>query len=130
MFLPMSWILEYFVVFLSCVQVYIYIGSAGYVELPIVLLHLLRCLVYHMLSKTRRNSRSLQSDSVYVCSAGYAELPIVLLYLLRCLVYHMLSQMKRDSRSSQRVIAYICYTLMLGVSHVVEVLVLGLLVAV
>ena len=33
--------------------------SAGYAELPIVLLYLLRCLVYHMLSKTRRNSRSL-----------------------------------------------------------------------
>ena len=102
----MSWILEYFVVFLSCVQVYIYIGSAGYVELPIVLLHLLRCLVYHMLSKTRRNSRSLQSDSVYVCSAGYAELPIVLLYLLRCLVYHMPSKTRRNSRSLHRVMAY------------------------
>ena len=54
-----SWILEYFVVyFLSCM----YICSAGYVELPIVLLYLLRCLVYHMLSKARRNYRSLQSD--------------------------------------------------------------------
>ena len=29
--------------------------SAGYVELPVVLLYLLRCLVYHMLSRTRRN---------------------------------------------------------------------------
>ena len=67
---------------------------------------------------------------VYISSAGYVELPMVLLYLLRCLVYHMLSQIKRNSRSLQRVIAYICYTLMLGVSHVVEVLVLGLLVAV
>ena len=46
---------EYFVVYLSCV----YICSADYVELPIVLLYLLRCLVYHMLSKTRRNSGSL-----------------------------------------------------------------------
>ena len=64
------------------------------------------------------------------CSAGYVELPIVLLYLLRCLVYHMLSKTRRNSRSLQRVIAYICYTLMLGVSHVVEVLVLGLLVVV
>ena len=67
---------------------------------------------------------------VYICSAGYVELPIVLLYLLRCLAYHMLSKTRRNSRSLQRVIAYICYTLMLGVSHVVEVLVLGLLVVV
>ena len=51
----MSWILEYFVVYL----LYVHICSAGYVELPIVLLYLLRCLVYHMLSKTRRNSGSL-----------------------------------------------------------------------
>ena len=67
---------------------------------------------------------------VYICSAGYVELPIVLLYLLRCLVYQMLSKTRRNSISLQRVIAYICYTLMLGVSHVVEVLVLGLLVVV
>ena len=65
---------------------------------------------------------------VYMCSAGYVELLIVLLNLLRCLVYHMLSKTRRNSRSLQRVMAYICYTLMLGVSHVVEVLVLGLLV--
>ena len=60
-FLPMSWILEHFVVYLSCVYiVYIYICSAGSVELPVVvLLYLLQCLVYHMMSKTRRNSRSL-----------------------------------------------------------------------
>ena len=63
-----------------------YICLAGYVELPIVLLYLLRCLVYHMLSKTRINS-SLQSDSVY------------LLYLLRCLVYHMLFKTRRNSGS-------------------------------
>ena len=67
---------------------------------------------------------------IYICSAGHVELPIVLLYLLRCLVYHMLSKTRRNSRSLQRVIAYICYTLMLGVSHVVEVLVLDLLVVV
>ena len=42
---------EYFVVYLSCVYIYIYI-STGYPELP-VLLYLLQCLVYHMLSKTR-----------------------------------------------------------------------------
>ena len=46
---------EYFAVYLSCV----YICSAGYAELPVVLLYLLQCLVYHMLSKTRRNSGSL-----------------------------------------------------------------------
>ena len=57
----MSCILEYFVVYLLCV----YICSAGCVELPIVLLYLLRCLVYHMLSKTRRNSRSLQRVIAY-----------------------------------------------------------------
>ena len=45
----------------------------------------------------------------YICSAGYVELPIVLLYLLRCSVIS---------------------TLMLGVSHAVEVLVLGLLLVV
>ena len=67
---------------------------------------------------------------ISICSAGYVELLIVLLNLLRCLVYHMLSKTRRNSRSLQRVIAYICYTLMLGVSHVVEVLVLGLLVVV
>ena len=38
---------EYFAVYLSCV----YICSAGYAELPVVLLYLLQCLVYHMLSK-------------------------------------------------------------------------------
>ena len=42
---------EYFVVYLSCV----YICSADYVELP-VLLYLLQCLVYHMLSEMRRSS--------------------------------------------------------------------------
>ena len=74
----------------------IYVCSAGYVELPIVLLYLLRFLVYHMLSKTRRNSidkslhRVIACIYIYICSAGYVELPVVLLYLLRCLVYHML----------------------------------------
>ena len=50
--------------FICCVYTW-YICSAGYVELPIVLLYLLRCLVYHMLSKTRRNSRSLQRVIAY-----------------------------------------------------------------
>ena len=45
--------------FCSLFVVCVYICSAVYVELPIVLLYLLRCLVYHMLSKTTRNSRSL-----------------------------------------------------------------------
>ena len=56
----MSWILEYFVV---CV----YICTADYVELLIVLLYLLWCLVYHMLSKTRRNSRSLHRVIACIC---------------------------------------------------------------
>ena len=60
----MSWMLEHFVVYLWCVH----ICSAGYyVELPIVLLYLLRRLVYRMLSKTRRNSRSLHRVIVYIC---------------------------------------------------------------
>ena len=68
---------------------------------------------------------------IWIYSAGYVELLIVLLNLLRCLVYHMLSKTRRNSRSLQkRVIAYSCYTLMLGVSHVVEVLELGLLLVV
>ena len=45
---------EYFVVYLSCVYIVsLYIYSAGYAELPVVLLYLLQCFVYHMLSKTR-----------------------------------------------------------------------------
>ena len=60
---------EYFVVYLSCV--YMYICSAGYAELPIVLLYLLRCLVNHMF-KTRRNSGSLHRviDEVLVLLIG------------------------------------------------------------
>ena len=41
----------------------LYICSAGYVELPIVLLYLLRCLVYHMLSKLERFT---QSDNAFL----------------------------------------------------------------
>ena len=52
---------EHFVVYLSCV--YIYICSAGDAELPVVL-YLLQCLVYHMLSKRGRNSGSLHSLSL------------------------------------------------------------------
>ena len=109
------WILEYFVVHLSCVYIYFEVYMFGwlyYIELPIVLLYLLRCLVYHMLSKTRRNSRSLHRVIAYiyteVCSAGYAELTVVLLYLLRCLVYHMLFKTRRNSGSLHKVIEYIC----------------------
>ena len=73
---------------------------------------------------------------VYICSAGHVELPVVLLSLLRCLVYHMLSKTRRNSRSlhkksDKRIPVSVSYiTLMLGVSHAVEVLVLGLLVVV
>ena len=70
----MSWILEYFVVCLLCV----YICSAGYVQLPIILLHLLRCLVYHMLSKTKRNSRSLQRVIAYICYTLMLGISVIL----------------------------------------------------
>ena len=43
----------------------IYICSAGYVELP-VLLYLFQCLVYHILSKTRRSSGNLHRVIVEV----------------------------------------------------------------
>ena len=46
---------EYFVVYLSCV----YICSAVYAELPVVLLDLLQSLVFYMLFKTRRSSGNL-----------------------------------------------------------------------
>ena len=52
----MSCILDYFVVYLLCVYIYVWLVMSSYL---LVLLYLLRCLVYHMLSKTRRNSRSL-----------------------------------------------------------------------
>ena len=79
----MSWILEHFVVYLLCV--YVYIRSAGYVDLPIVLLYLVRCLVYHMLSKTRRNSRSLQRVITYICYTlmlGVSHVEVLVLGLL------------------------------------------------
>ena len=56
-FLPMSWILD-LSIFLSVVCIYICL--ADYAELP-VLLYLLQCWVYHMLSKTRRSSRNLHT---------------------------------------------------------------------
>ena len=49
----------------------VYVCSAGYVELPIVLLYqgiyFVDAWVYHMLSKTRRNSVSLQRVIAYIC---------------------------------------------------------------
>ena len=84
----------------------IYVRLVNYVEIPIVLLYLLRCLVYHMLSKTRRNSRSLHRVIAYICC----------IYFVRCLVYHMLFKTRRNSGSLHRVIG--------------EVVVLGLLVVV
>ena len=80
----MSWILEYFVLYL--LRVYIYMFG-------------------------------------WLCRATYYS--VVSTSMLG--VSHAI-QNEKNSRSLQRVIAYICYTLMLGVSHVVEVLVLGLLV--
>ena len=81
----MSWILQYFVVYLLCID--IYICSAGYVELPVVLLYGLRCWVYHMLSKTRRNSRSLQRVTAYasICYTlmfGVSHVEVLVLGLL------------------------------------------------
>ena len=67
--------------------------------------------VYHMLSKTRRNSRSLHRVIAIYIPGIYIR---YLLYLLRCLVYHMLFKTRRNSGSLHRVIS--------------EVLVLGLLV--
>ena len=52
-FLPMSWVLDLSI--LLSIFVCVYICSADYVGLPAPL-YLLRCLVYHMLSKMRRSS--------------------------------------------------------------------------
>ena len=46
---------EYFVVYLSCVYILRSMRSADYVELPVIL-YLLQCLVYRMLSKMKRGS--------------------------------------------------------------------------
>ena len=61
----------------------------------------------------------------WLCRATYCS--VVSISMLG--VSHAI-QNEKKLLSLQRVIAYICYTLMLGVSHVVEVLVLGLLVVV
>ena len=56
---------EYFVVYLSCV----YICSTDYVELPVIL-YLLQCLVYHMLSKMKRSSGITYRVTVEVLVLG------------------------------------------------------------
>ena len=63
----MSWVLglSLFVVYLSCV----YICSADYVELPVIL-YLLQCLVYHMLSKMKRSSGITYRVTVEVLVLG------------------------------------------------------------
>ena len=76
----------------------VYICSAGYVELPIVLLYLLRCLVYHVLSKTRRNSRSLHKVIAYICY----------IYFDAWCITYMPFKTRRNPRSLHSVIAYIC----------------------
>ena len=108
-------------IFCCLFVVCIYICSAGYVELPVVLLYLLRCLVYHMLSKTRRNSinRSLHRVIAYIyiymfgwlCRATYCSVVSTSMFGVS-----MLFKTRRNSGSLHRVID--------------EVLVLGLLVVV
>ena len=70
----------YWSILLSICCVYIYICSAGSVELLIVLLYLLRCLVYHMLSKTRRNSGNLHRVIGEVLVLGL----LVVVYKIPC----------------------------------------------
>ena len=48
---------EYFVVYLLCVYVYIYMCVR--LVMPSYLLYILQCLVYHILSKRTRNSAGL-----------------------------------------------------------------------
>ena len=76
---------------------------------------------------------------IYVWLVMSSYLLFGCIYFVRCLMYHMLSKTRRNSinRSLLRVIpgsVYLVYsgvsTLMLGVSHAVEVLVLGVLVVV
>ena len=43
---------------ICCACIYMYVCSVDYAELP-VLLYLVQCLVYHMLSKMRRSSGNL-----------------------------------------------------------------------
>ena len=67
----MSWVLEYFVVYLLCVCIYgAYIYNGRLVMSSYVLfccIYFVWCVVYHMLSKTRRNSRSLHRVIAYIC---------------------------------------------------------------
>ena len=71
-------------IYIICSAIYI-ICSAGYFELSIVLLYLLRCLVYHMLSKTRRNFRSLHrviANISYTLMLGASHVEVLVLGLL------------------------------------------------
>ena len=77
----MSWILEYSVVYLLCVYIYVPLVMSSY------LFCCIRCLVYHMLSKTRRNSRSLQRVIAYTkyllyFDAGVSHVEVLVLGLL------------------------------------------------
>ena len=77
----MSWILEYFVVYLLCV--YLYICSAGYVELPIFLLS-----VSHIIQNKKKLYKFIRSDiscvDIYIyilgwlCRATYCSVVSVL----------------------------------------------------
>ena len=53
---------EYFGVYLSCVEIYIYICSVDHAELPVIL-YLLQCLLCHMLSK-------MKSSGIYIIYIG------------------------------------------------------------
>ena len=83
---------ESFVVYLSCV--YIYICSAGYAEVPVVLWYLLQCLVYHMLSKTRRSSGSIHRVIGEVLVLG---LPVVVRFhtAVVCLIQQLCQSQAR-----------------------------------
>ena len=92
----------------------VYVCSAGYAELPIVLLYLLRCLVYHMPSKTRRNSRSLHRVMAYM----YVRL-VMPSYLSFCCIYFDAWCITCCSKREETLEVY---------TVIGEVLVLGLLV--
>ena len=58
-FLPMSWILDLSILLSTC-RAYIYIYMFGWLCRATFFLYLLQCVVYHMLSKTRRSSGNLR----------------------------------------------------------------------
>ena len=74
----MSWILEYFVVYLLCV--YLYICSAGYVELPIFLLS-----VSHIIQNKKKLYKFIRSDISCVDIYIYIRL-VMSSYLLFCCI--------------------------------------------